>query len=225
VGELVRLALVKSHNLAYNRLAQLADYPVLNGRFLSEKRGFKKTGLHSPFERGVWVPLTGSKSYRDTPKIILKMRGRQKTLARVAHRVGHKGQYSCPTSGMCTTLQDLAEMTRRLWLHEQLPTHERFSLNRRHLSLVRDAMSTRKTDDEHRRGKEFVTALKKSYRRADARFMHKPGFAGDWFSDVVYIYQPHSNRRWIVAAAGHPGRSSLTSAGHAIGQILRDDHF
>ena len=219
------MTLVKSNNIAYNRLVQLADYPVLNGRFLSRKKGFKKTGLHLPFERSTWIPLTGSKSYREAPKTILKMRGKKRTLPRKRHRVGKKGQYSCPQSGMCTSLQDLAEVTRRLWLHEQLPASERFPLNRRHLNLVRDAMSTRKTDDERRRGKEFVTALKRAYGRTDARFMHKPGFAGEWYSDVVYVYLPKSKRRWIVVAAGYPGRSSLTSAGKALGKVLREDNF
>ena len=153
------------------------------------------------------------------------MRGKKRTLPRKTHRVGKKGQYSCPQSGMCTSLQDLAEVTRRLWLHEQLPASERFPLNRRHLNLVRDAMSTRKTDDERRRGKEFVTALKRAYGRTDARFMHKPGFAGEWYSDVVYVYLPKSKRRWIVVAAGYPGRSSLTSAGKALGKVLREDNF
>ncbi len=225
VGDLVKLTLTKSNNIAYNRLAQLADYPFLNGRFLSRRRGFKKTGLHLPFERSAWIPLTGSKSYRETPKTILKMRGRKRTLGKKSHRVGKRGQYSCPQSGMCTTLQDLAEMTRRLWLHEQLPASDRFPLSGRHLKLVRDAMSTRKTADERRRGLEFIKALKKSYGRQDARFMHKPGFAGDWFSDVVYVYLPKSKRRWIVVAAGYPGRDSLTSAGRALGKVLREDNF
>ncbi|MCA9558682.1 MAG: hypothetical protein KC583_08970, partial [Myxococcales bacterium] len=72
---------------------------------------------------------------------------------------------------------------------------------------------------------EFVRAIEKAFKPGEIHIYHKPGFAGGWYSDCLYIYKHRSRRRWIVAAAGHPGRGSLSSAGRVIGEILANEEL
>ena len=74
-------------------------------------------------------------------------------------------------------------------------------------------------DTTRHRGMNVVRGLSAAFPE-ETRFFNKPGFARDWFSDVVYIYLPHKNERWIVAMAGYPGRNSLDDAARIIGKII-----
>lgn len=213
VRELVEKALVESSNHSYNRLVQLAGYDYLNGRVLSAARGIKRSGIHKPYARSTWMPLTGAGTLRDSPRIELRERSRRRTLP--ARR--GSGSYPCAYSAACTTVRDLAEGMRRLMLHEQLPPGQRLKLSDREILLMRKALRKHR-----RRGMEVVDGLERALRRGGHSVMlyHKPGFSMEWMSDVIYVYQRRSKRRWIVSLAGYGGRDCLDRAATVIGQLI-----
>jgi len=108
-------------------------------------------------------------------------------------------------------------------LHEQLramgaPTFEvERSVLQRGIRL--NLMGKEHGETTRHRGQNVVQGLRRSFPE-DVRFFNKPGFAQDWFSDVVYIYNPRVNQRWIVAMAGYPGRGCLDEAARIVGQII-----
>ena len=216
VSDLVTDALVASDNLAYNRLVQLAGYDRLNGVVLSKRRGMDGSGIHKPYERGRWVPMTGLETFRQAPRIVIKQGKKVRT---VGARTSAK-EWNCPHSGACTSLHDLAENMRRLMLHEQIPVGERHKLGLRELRVIRQGL-----EQKRKRGMEFARAVESAFKPGQIHVYHKPGFAADWYSDCLYIYKYRSRRRWIVAAAGHSGRDSLTRAGKIIGEILANEEL
>lgn len=214
VDHLVRDALGASKNHAHNRLVEIAGYDFLNGRVLNQNRGFQHAAIHRPYERGTWP---GQDTFKNGgPKIVLRLGKRVRTL----HGRKAKHEYVCSGSGACATPNDLAEAMRRLMLHEQIPKGRRFKLDPRALRTVRDALKS-----VRKRGNEVATALRRADRRGRWTFYHKPGFAGEWMSDVVYIYQRRSRRRWVVVLAGHPGRDAVESAARVVGELIAEDAF
>ncbi|MEE2755214.1 MAG: serine hydrolase [Myxococcota bacterium] len=223
VRELVDDALIESDNIAYDRLVQLAGYDYLNGNLLHPRRGIKGTGLHGPYARSKWIPLSGVRSFRDSPKIQLRHGKKRKTIPAKQYKRGKRGQYHCPWGGTCSTLMDLAEGMKRLLMNRnQIPKREQVRLTQTNRDIISRSMGIYNRKDQRRRGMQFVNALRKAFKDPDVRMFHKPGYAGKWFSDVVYVYLPRSKRRWIVAAAGYPGRRTLTQAGRVMGEIIKN---
>ncbi len=223
VRELVDEALIESDNIAYDRLVQLAGYDYLNGNLLHPRRGIKGTGLHGPYARSKWIPLSGVRSFRDSPKIKLRHGSKRKTIPAKLYKRGKRGQYHCPWGGTCSTLMDLAEGMKRLLMDgNQIPKREQVRLSKENRNIIGRSMGIYNRKDQRRRGMQFVNALRKAFKNPKVRMFHKPGYAGKWFSDVVYVYLPRSKRRWIVAAAGYPGRRTLTQAGRIMGEIIKD---
>lgn len=217
VSDLIYEAIDKSNNIAYNRLVQLAGHGRLNGQFLTPRRGVKHSGIHKPYERKTWIPMTGVTHFKDAPKIQLKEGERLRTL----NRGTSKGDWTCPYSGACSTPEDLASVMRRLMLHEQIPPSQRYHLTLPELRVIRRALSQR-----HKRGEEVVDAIKAAYRgKKEIAVFHKPGYSERWISDVIYVMERRSRRRWIIALAGFPGRGALIRAGQHIGALLASDGF
>ena len=54
----------------------------------------------------------------------------------------------------------------------------------------------------------------------EVTLFHKPGYAGDWMTDVIYIYKKNSPKRWIVVLGNVPGRNAITRGAEVIGKIL-----
>ena len=214
VDSLVADALGPSKNHAHNRLVEIAGYDWLNGRVLNKNRGFQNAAIHRPYERSTWRGRDTFK--KGGPKIVLRKGSRKRTL----HRREAKREYVCSGSGACATPNDLAVGMRRLMLHEQLPAGRRFRLDPLGLRTIRNALKSRR-----KRGNEVTDGLRRADRRKRWVFYHKPGFAGDWMSDVVYIYQRRSRRRWIVSLAAHPGRGAVSAAARVIGELLAGDAF
>lgn len=209
VGELVTRSLVKSDNLAHNRLVQLAGHDWLNTRL--KRNGLKHSGIHRPYEKSRWIPMTGAKTLRDSPKVVLRAGKRKRTLP---VRKGKK-KFPCMGSAACASLDDLAETMRRLMLHEQLPASQRFRLGAAELKLIRRALAANR-----KRGMEVVRPMEKQLR--NIVMFHKPGFSEDWMSDVVYVYTKNSRKRWVVVMAGWPGRSTVSGAASVIAKIIAD---
>ena len=213
VQALIEASLIKSDNIAHNRLAQLAGYDWMNGRTL-KKRGLSKSAIHRPYETSRWIPMTGARSFKSSPKIVLRRGKKTRTLpARTS-----KGTYTCKHSAACSSMADLARGMARLMLDEQLPRGKRFNIHRRDRNLIRKALKAKR-----KRGMDVVNNIAKAFGNDELVMFHKPGFSEGWISDVVYIYRRHSRQRWVVAIAGYPGRAALNRAALAIGEALAAD--
>ncbi len=213
LDDLVRDALVDSSNLAHDYLVLLAGYDRLNGNVLGKGRGIRHSAVHRAYAESKWKKRGGKRSLKDSPKITLR-RGKWKRT--IPARKG-RGDYVCPHHAACTSLADLAEAMRRLLLHEELPSWQRYKIGQREwVTLVRALKAKKK------RTSGVVRELRRAYARKKREIItySKAGFSGEWFSDCVYVIERGRRRRWIVALAGYPGRDAVDSAARAIGKIL-----
>jgi hypothetical protein len=209
---IVRAAITPSDNRAFDRLVEIVGSDPLNRRFLSRRHGLHDTVLLRSYAWRVADPLTGLGSSRHSPPLTFAEEGRTKLLP---ERHG-TGQYPCE-QGNCSSLRDLAEVLRRVMLHEELPERERFGLGPAELALLRDALSA-----PRERGNGVVDGLRAAFGGRPVRLYHKPGYALRWFSDVVFVEAADTGERWIVAMAGYPGRGALDDAARHVGALLAD---
>lgn len=207
---LVWKALVDSDNHAFDHLVEIVGFDEINGVFFPSKN-FERTVFLRAYGGRFRDKETGVGSNRYSPKITLEEGGRLRT---IPERKG-KGTYPCPNQGNCTTLLELADALFRVMLHEHIPASKRFRLGKVELDLLRSALGSPK-----KRGFEVVDGMRKGFQGLDIHVYHKPGFAYDWFSDCVFVELPDSDRSFIVAMAGYPGRNSLNDASFLIGRIL-----
>lgn len=211
VGALIEAAIINSDNIAYNRVVQLASFDKLHKEILTGKFGISQTALNRAYEQTRWKSLGEDPSLRVSPEIVLT-EGKKTTKIPAANS---KANAVC-SSGACTSLQDLAESSRRLMLQEQLPESESFNLRHEDLLVLRRAMRSA----DRTRGTEMVDRFAAVFNDNRVKFYSKPGFSEDWFTDNVYIFDPRYNQAWIVVMSGYPGRSSLNSAATAIAKII-----
>ena len=208
--ELITDALGPSDNIAHNFLVIFTGHDELNMRFFSSRNGFSHSAIRRAYETSRWMNMGEAASLRNSPRITITEGGQSEV---IAARTGTANP-NCDGAA-CTSLDDLAECMRRLMLQEQLPERETFRLSPAGLRFIRQTLAT-----DRSRGMEVVEGLAAGLNRDDVVFFHKAGFAGDWYSDNVYVYVRGSSQAWIVTLAGYPGRSSLNSAARAIGEIL-----
>jgi LysM repeat protein len=208
--ELIADALGPSDNIAHNFLVTFTGHDDLNTRFFSSRNGFSHSAIRRAYETSRWMSMGEAASLRNSPRITITEGGRSEE---IAARTGTASP-NCDGAA-CTSLDDLAECMRRLMLQEQLPERETFRLSPEGLRFIRQTLAT-----DRSRGMEVVEGLAAGLNRDDVVFFHKAGFAGDWYSDNVYVYVRGSSQAWVVSMAGYPGRSSLNSAARAIGEIL-----
>lgn len=212
---LVRQAITPSNNVAFDRLVEIVGMDDLNQKFFTARNGFFSTVLQRGYSGRVKDPETTRGSLRESPPLVITEGSKSMEIpARVSQR-----RYDCPDHGNCTTLLELAETMRRVMLHEYLPPRERFNLTKSDLRLLREALAA-----DRERGQEVVVALQQSFteRGIQVKLYHKPGFAADWFSDVVFVECSGRNRHFIVAMANYPGRNSLDEAARLVGEILAE---
>jgi len=209
---IVRAAITPSDNQAFDRLVEVVGSDRLNGRFLRPRHGLRDTVLLRSYAYRVVDPATGHGSSRHSPPLTLVEGSRTR---RLPERHG-TGEYPCE-QGNCSSLRDLAEVMRRVMLHEELPERERFDLGPAELSLLRDALSA-----PRERGNGVVDGLRAAFGGRPVRLYHKPGYALRWFSDVVFVEAADTGERWIVAMAGYPGRGALDDAARRVGALLAD---
>jgi LysM repeat protein len=208
--ELIRLTLINSNNLTYNRMVQLASHDRLNGKFLVNSNGFRSSAITGAYQVGDWTAQGESKSLKTSPSITLSEHSKSHTLG------AHTGKVSPACGGSaCTSPRDLGEAMRRLMLQEQLPAAQTFRLHDEDLKFIRQSMRA-----ERSRGNEVVDAFADVFDNERVLFYSKPGFAGNWFSDNVYIFDPRVNQAWIVVLAGAPGRSALNDASKVVAQVI-----
>ena len=208
--ELITDALGPSDNIAHNFLVIFTGHDDLNTRFFSSRNGFSHSAIRRAYETSRWMNMGEAASLRNSPRITITEGGQTEV---IAARTGTASP-NCDGAA-CTSLDDLAECMRRLMLQEQLPERETFRLSPAGLRFIRQTLAT-----DRSRGMEVVEGLAAGLNRDDVVYFHKAGFAGDWYSDNVYVYARGGSQAWIVSLAGYPGRSSLNSAARAIGEIL-----
>lgn len=200
--ELVRQTLSLSSNLGYDRLVQLVGADALHTDLLGEARGFEQTAVQIAYSQNVVSVL-------ESPAITLG----QGATAQVIPAREAELRARCPQAMSCTSVAALAELMRRIMLHETLPEGDRLHLGAAAIGLLRSALEARKP-----RGTEVADALAAAFAPRPVRVLHKPGFFPYWRSDVVY--GEVGGQRWIVALAGRGGRDTLTAAAQRIGRLL-----
>jgi LysM repeat protein len=207
---LVADAVGPSSNIAYDFLVTFVGFDELNRDFFTSRNGLAGTALRRAYESSRWMDMGFSSSFAVSPPLVLREGTRTREIdARTgSHDTG------CYAAA-CTSLRDLAEAMRRVMLQEQLPSNQSYGLNDENLRFLRQTLRS-----ERARGEEVVDGLARGDFAENTRFYHKAGFAGDWFSDNVYIFEPGSRQAWVVAMAGYPGRSSLNSAAAILGDII-----
>lgn len=199
---LVQQTLTQSSNLGYDRLVQLVGVDALHAGLLSEARGFGQTAVQLTYSASVGSLL-------DSPAVTVGRGDKARTwLARVSSPIER-----CAFMPNCTSVAALAELMRRVMLHESLPPTDQLKLSPKALTLLREALGARKP-----RGTEVADALSAAFGH-QIKVFHKPGYYPDWRSDVVYGVVA-DGRRFIVALAGRGGRGAITPAAHAIGRLL-----
>ncbi len=210
VRSVVRRALVRSDNRAYDLMVTFVGFRWLHERFLTPRRGFEHTVLQRGYGRFVRLP-SGHGTLRYAPAREAREGGRRVRLAPEWAEADPR----CPEEGACSTLMDLAVAMARLALHERLPLEERFRLSGPALRLFREALGTPKP-----RGNGVVAGLRRGFgEQGDAlRILHKPGYAYRWFSDVAFVRA--GSRSWVLALAGWPGRAALDRVAASLGRAL-----
>lgn len=212
VRKLVEDAIIKSDNLAYDRLVQLAGFDRLHTRVLIPRYGIADTSLMKAYQQGDWTAMGEDISLAVAPKITLKQGKKTKVLPASRGTVKRK----CYSS-VCTDLRDIAEGVATLLLQEQLGDSGSFGLASRDRTALLKAMREDRT-----RGNGVVDFLRKGLNISKARYFSKPGYSEGWYSSVVYIYIPGRSEAWVVAMAAKPDRESLNSAAKIIGKLIRD---
>ena len=227
VSDLIEQAVSPSNNIAHNRLVQLVGYDWLNGsKGFFDRYELYDTHINAAYARKKWRSLRQPHSFLNTPGLTLRQ---GKRVVRVPARRGH--QVRC-YSAVCTSLADLARAQCRLMMHEQLGGRG-FGYRGRRLktdwlrkgvrkNLRGVALKGGKEVTTRHRGRQVVEMLQKALSSKRYRFYHKPGWAGKWFSDVVFVSDSRSQQRWVVAMAGYPGKSTLNRAAKIVGQLIRD---
>ena len=207
---LVEDALGPSNNIAYDFLATFVGHDELNGNFFTRGNGFQRTALRRAYESSRWMQMGFSSSLAPSPRLLITEGSKSRTIdARLGTIDG--GCYSAA----CTSLHDLAEAMRRLMLQEQLSGSQSFRLKPASLRLIRGVLSS-----ERSRGMEVVEGLDANAFGPGTQFYHKAGYAGDWFSDNVFVRDPSSRTVWVIAMANYPGRGSLSRGARVLGSLI-----
>jgi hypothetical protein len=120
VAKLYDLALRVSDNVAYNRLVEIAGFDPLNDQLLVQSRGLPQMVIQRRYTK----PLPSS-NLRTSPAITFSEGAKSGT---IPQRIGTGNHASCPKEGNCTTLFELLDVMRRVTLHGELPSGERFPL-------------------------------------------------------------------------------------------------
>ncbi len=207
--QIVRHALEFSDNASFDRLVELVGFDSINTEFFVPENGFADTVFLRAYSGRHIDPETQNGLNRISPRIFIQRGDRHYVLP---PRVG-AGHYLCPDQGNCTTLLELAEVMSRIMLHDELPEGMRYDLAPEDLAVMRDALA-------HAQNREIAEIVERAFGDVPVRVYHKPGFANEWVSDVLFVERTDTGERWVVAMAARPGRRALDTAAETIGAIL-----
>ena len=212
-SRLVRKGITHSDNRSYDRLVELAGYEWLNDTLLSDWYGLGRTTLQRSYGGRVRYPDSWRGSLRHAAPLTVKEGDKEKS--REESR-SERAYEDCPKQGNCTTLLNLAEVMRRVMMHEDLQEEQRFAISPENLKLLRQALAGKRE-----RGLGVVDGMKKVFGADQVKVYHKPGYAMKWFSDVVFVDYPIDGRKWVVAMAAHGGRGVLDEAAALVAELMK----
>lgn len=209
MDDILRHALELSSNSSFDELVELVGFDELNTEFFVPDNGFEDTVFLRAYSGRHRDPSTHNGLNRVSPAITLR---RGSHVRELPARRGH-GTYACPDQGNCTTPRELAEVMRRIMLHELLPESERYDITATELVVLRDALARARNHD-------IADVFQASFGEIPVRIFHKPGFAMRWVSDVLFLHRTDTNERYVVVIAAQPDRRALDDAARLIGTLL-----
>ena len=178
VFRLYQRALIKSTNVDYNRLVEIAGFDALNRHHFNARWGTPRMVLQRRYTHP-----TPTANLRDSPPIRFQ-KGSKRGVIPARH--GTLTHPRCPEEANCVTLFELQEVLRRLMLHDEIPEEQRFPLAKIDRRRIRAALlkSHKKIDGA------AASALGK-----DVRVYNKAGrVPGDDHLDNALIVDEHGNR-------------------------------
>ncbi|MCA9666712.1 MAG: hypothetical protein KC503_14030, partial [Myxococcales bacterium] len=128
VEALYREALLHSNNDCYNRLMMIAGFDAINGTLLDTRWGLPYMTLQSRYGR-----IHPGSSLRRSPDIVYIEGKRRGT---IASRYGNARFPQCASVANCVAFFELQEVLRRVVLHHELPTRERFPIATRDVDKI-----------------------------------------------------------------------------------------
>jgi hypothetical protein len=124
-------ALLHSSNMDYNRLMAMAGYDLVNEELLSPRWGLPNMVLQSRYG-GTWR----SRGFRHSPQVEFIHSADDVDV--VPERDAESPAAKCRSN--CTSLAELHEIQRRVFLHDELPEAERFPIQPQDLERIRANM-------------------------------------------------------------------------------------
>ncbi|MGK5090219.1 serine hydrolase [Bdellovibrionota bacterium FG-2] len=221
--QILEAAIIESDNIAFDRLIHWVGFDEFYATFLNSKRGFTRTSLMRGYSRLYMTP----DGKHGTLKISPALTAREGT--KIYKRAKLKATFNpkpCGFSeeGNCTTVEEIGRALLRAMRPERssAPGEDGYKISKESLSVLHAALQAPRP-----RGMQIVEGLQRGLSKAGVStagwiFAHKPGFAIDWMSDVVYVENPVTQQWWIVSMVGYPGRESLSTTSEAVGHLLGD---
>ncbi len=185
VTNLIDLAIRISDNVAYNRLMLIGGFEEINGSLLDAAFGMPTMVLQRRYTR----PFPES-NLRTSPP----MQYTQGTVSgTLPERLGTSTFPECPNEANCITLAELVEGLRRVVLHEEIPTSERFTLSPADLQVLHTALLAASTKFQPGIGNALPGPL---------RIYNKTGQVYDNDRlDHAFIVQENTGRIFFLAAS------------------------
>lgn len=192
-----------SSNEDYDTLVRIAGVGWLNGEFLPS-RGYRSTRIQQAY--------AGGEGVAESVPVHLTEQGRELTLPA---RIGDD-DYGCAGSN-CSTLLELVDSVRRVVLHDELATEERFEIAPRDVAGLQEAL----LGADSWIGAGVAEAL-----GPDAIVYSKPGWTtGHDCVDVGLVVDLETSRRYLIGvSAPDDGECAIlaTMAADVLNVLSRD---
>lgn len=201
IKDLIEPAIIRSDNMTYNRLVQLAGHQNLNENFLN---GYNQTELNSPYMKEEWVKKTKGNNNFSSPEIILTEGQREHTIAAADKRTGRIKPY---TSSV-TTLGALNKLMIDLVFEKNI------QMSQDHYTLLLGALGRRKPS-----GEEFSRSIINQVKNFNFTENYgKHGFNGEWYSQSCLLLDRNNNIGFNISGVGAKGdKNILNEIGTKIG--------
>jgi len=185
---LIRNAIIRSSNPAYNRLVLIAGLDTLNQDVFNADTGYP----HVVIQRFYAEPVPEA-TLRESPPIHVDAGDREVELpARLA-----EGDYSrCPEIGNCTSLEEMLDVLFRVVAHDELPPTRRFDIAADDIRNLRSALerAPSKIEDGVRQ------ALGED--ADDVEIYNKAGrVRGLDHLDTAFVREATSGRSWLIGVS------------------------
>jgi hypothetical protein len=197
--QLLHSALQKSDNIDYNRLVQLAGHKILHQDVLAE---YPSIALNRPYLKDRWQDLTGSREFI-SPEIVVGGKHTLPSSQNLPKRV-------CPERSSCASLKDLNDTFTRLFLGDK------FNINEGLYRALKENLRGPKG-----RGSNLLKKILSKTQGINFETFDKPGFAINFYSDVIALVDKNSNTVYIISGEGYGTRDILNSLGLAIGSLIK----